>query len=150
GGLHACTLGAALGVQGVVWPRDAGVLCAVGALEGGSRRERSRSVLLDARDTRALARVLGELEREVRAAFAPGERGRVRIHRRAEARALGQAHELTVRAWPIAALARRFHEAHERRYGFADPAAVVQVVTLEVAGWVPNRLKSTDTLEAWR
>jgi len=140
GGLHACALAAALGTPVAIWPRDAGVLCALGALEGGSRRERSRSVLVDARDTRVLARTLAELEREVLAAFAPAERRQVKLGRRAEARALGQAHELSIDAWPLPGLAARFHAAHERRYGFADHEAVVQVVTLEVSGWLPARL----------
>src|SRR5262249_39553035 len=63
GGLHACALAESLGVSAVIWPRDAGVLCALGALTGGSRRERSRSVLLDPRDARALAREIARLVR---------------------------------------------------------------------------------------
>jgi len=134
GGLHACALAAALGVRAVVWPRDAGVLCALGALEGGSRRERSRSVLLPAGERGALERALVSLERRVRAEFAPADRARVRLEARAQVRARGQAHELAVAARPWATLAERFHAAHERRHGFADPAARVEVVTLEVAG----------------
>ena len=140
GGLHACALCSALGVPAAIWPRDAGVLCALGALAGGSRRERSRSVLLDARDTRALARELARLDREVLSAFPSRDRKRVGLERRAELRALGQAHELPVAALPLASLAARFHEAHERRYGFADREAVLQVVTLEVGGWLDEPL----------
>jgi len=139
GGLHACALAGALGVPAVVWPRDAGVLCALGALEGGSRRERSRSVLLGAGERAALERSLRALERDVRAAFTPAERARVRLESRAEVRARGQAHELTVAARPLASLAARFQAAHERRYGFADPNADVQVVTLEAGGWLAAR-----------
>ena len=134
GGLHACALAAALGAPAVVWPRDAGVLCALGALQGGSRREKSRSVLVDAREQAALARAFAALEREVVASFARGERRAVKLERWAEVRARGQAHELSVRADSLAALRSRFHDAHERRYGFADRDAVVEVVTLEVRG----------------
>ncbi len=116
------------------------MLCALGALEGGSRRQRSRSVLADSRDTRALARELRRLEAEVLRSFTPAERRRVRLERRAEVRMLGQAHELTVEAWPLPSLNARFHAAHERRYGFSDPAAQVEVVTLEVGGWLPAGL----------
>jgi N-methylhydantoinase A len=140
GGLHACALAAALGMPAAIWPRDAGVLCALGALEGGSRRERSRSVLLDVRNRRALAGAVRQLEREVLATFSAAERRHVRLERRAEVRSRGQAHELTVEAWPLAALAGRFHAAHERRYGFADHNAEVEVVTLEVGGWLPAAL----------
>ena len=140
GGLHACALAAALGVPAVVWPRDAGVLCALGALEGGSRRERSRSVLAEAGDLPALARVLASLEKEVLATFPAAQRARVKLEHRAEVRALGQAHELTVAAKPLATLRERFHAAHERRYGFADAQAKVQVVTLEAGGWLAEPL----------
>jgi N-methylhydantoinase A len=134
GGLHACALAGALGARAVVWPRHAGVLCALGALEGGSRREKSRSVLRECGDTVALARELRALEREVRAAFPRAERARATLEAWAEVRSRGQAHELSVPAEPLATLAMRFHAAHERRYGFADRAREVEVVTLEVRG----------------
>ena len=140
GGLHACTLAAALGMPAAIWPRDAGVLCALGALEGGSRRERSRSVLVDARNERELVRGTRRLEREVLLAFTTAERRHVRLERRAQVRVLGQAHELTVETLPLVSLAARFHVAHERRYGFADRDAAVQVVTLEVGCWLPAAL----------
>lgn len=133
GGLHACELADALGVRAVVWPRHAGVLCAHGALTGGTRRERSRSVLLDARDHAALRRAFAALEREVMREFPARERARVDVSRWAEVRADGQAHELSVPVpADVRALAALFHRQHERRYGFADPAATVRVVTIEV------------------
>jgi N-methylhydantoinase A len=119
------------------------VLCALGALAGGSRRERSRSVLRTlhgAADTRALQREIARLECEVRAAFPAADRGHVKLEHRAEVRALGQAHELPVAALPLSSLAERFHEAHERRHGFADREAPLQVVTLEVGGWLDEPL----------
>ncbi len=68
------------------------------------------------------------------AGFERAERGRVSLERHAEARYRGQAHELGVPATPLATLAARFHRAHERRYGFADPTREVLVVTLDVRG----------------
>jgi N-methylhydantoinase A len=137
GGLHACALAAALGVRAVVWPRHAGVLCALGALEGGARRERSRSVLLDVREQARLERHFRALERAVLASFAADERPRVVLERHAEVRYRGQAHELSLPVAPLAALAARFHRAHERRYGFSDPGRTVEVVTLDVRGACP-------------
>jgi N-methylhydantoinase A len=137
GGLHACALAAALGAPAVVWPRDAGVLCALGALEGGERREASRSVLLDAREVAALEREFRALERRVRGSFVARERAKVSLARHAEVRYRGQAHELSVAAAPLASLAERFHRAHERRYGFADRGRAVEVVTLDVRGVLP-------------
>jgi N-methylhydantoinase A len=142
GGLHACALAGALGCAAVVFPAHAGVLSALGAMAGPPRRERSRSVMLDARDRRGIARALVRLEREVRGAFPRAARPRVRLERFAEARYRGQSHELTIEA--AGDLAERVHRAHEARYGFADRAQAVEVVTLEVRGTgpAPPRLRA--------
>jgi len=112
------------------------VLSALGALAGGSRRERSRSVLTDARETPALERGWRALERGVRSDFAPGERRGLALERWAEVRYQGQSHEVPLAGGP--GLAERFHCEHERRYGFSDPARAVEVVTLEVRGALPD------------
>ena len=140
GALHACALAQALGAQAVLWPEHAGVLCALGALVGGARREASRSVLLPASARTLLAREIAALERRVRARFSAAERPRVRLERWAEVRYRGQAHELSVPADDLARLAADFHAAHTRRFGFADPAREVVVVTLEVRGEVASAL----------
>lgn len=137
GGLHACALADALDVRAVVWPEHAGVLCALGALEGGARRERSRSVLRPATDARTLVRELARLHRAVRGEFAAADRARVTLESWAEARYAGQAHELPLPAEPLATLADRFHARHEARYGFADRGREVVVVTLEARGALP-------------
>ena len=134
GGLHACSLAEALGTPVVLAPRHAGVLSALGALTGGSRRERSRTVLLKASDRAALEREWQRLERAVEGEFARDERARVRLERWAELRYRGQSHEL-----PLAggdALAERFHLEHLRRFGFASRDLAVEVVTLEARGWL--------------
>lgn len=136
GGLHACPLAAALGAKAVVFAPEAGVLSALGALAGPERRERSRSVLRPAADRAALARALARLEREVRAGFAKARRGRLRFERLVGMRAVGQTHELTVAAGP--GLIERFHREHRRRFGFADHALAVEVVTAEVRAVAPG------------
>jgi len=136
GGLHACALAEALGSAVVLAPRHAGVLSALGALTGGSRRERSRTVLRDAGDLAALEREWRRLERSVRGEFAVAERRRVRLERWAEVRYRGQSHELSLRGGP--ALAERFHLEHLRRFGFASRDVPVEVVTLEARGWLPG------------
>ena len=137
GGLHACALAAALDARAVLFPCHAGVLSALGALTGGSRRERSRSVLLDVARTREIDAAWRALEAEVRAEFAAGERGRLRIERFAEVRYRGQSHELSIPGGPR--LAERFHRAHAARYGFDAKGCAVEVVTLEVRGALPGR-----------
>lgn len=135
GGLHACALAAALDCRAVVFPRDAGVLSALGALAGGARRERSRSVLVDAADAPRLARAFAALEREVRVTFAPRERARLAFERGCEMRYRGQSHELSVPEGSDRIA--RFHAEHQRRFGFAEPGAPVEVVTVEVRAALP-------------
>jgi len=136
GGLHACALAEALGATAVLFPVYAGVLSALGALAGGSRRERSRSVLTDARETPALERTWRALERGVRSDFRPAERRGLTLERWAEVRYHGQSHEVPLMGGH--GLVERFHREHERRYGFSDPARAVEVVTLEVRGALPD------------
>jgi N-methylhydantoinase A len=177
GGLHACALAEALDCRVVLFPRHAGLLCAIGALQGASRRERSRTVLLDARDTAAIGRAFAELERAVRDAFPVSERGRVQIERWAEVRCRGQSHELSIRCDPLEvaaregtrrggerpgvatelaagrgmarepALAARFHREHRRRFGFSTPDLGVEVVTVEVRGAI--RADALPKASAW-
>lgn len=136
GGLHACALASALGASAVIFPEHAGVLSALGALEGGSRRERSRSVLLDARDEAGLAREFARLERAVRAELPREERGHATITRWVEARYAGQSHELPLAAGPR--LRERFDRLHAERHHFATPDRPVEVVTLEVRAAAPS------------
>jgi N-methylhydantoinase A len=137
GGLHACALADAIGCRAVLFPRHAGLLSAIGALTGGPRRERGRSLLVDVRDTHAIAASLARLERELLAEFDRDERREVRIERWAELRYRGQAHELSL---PVdASLTGRFHRAHRDRFGFDDPTAPIEVVTLEVRGSLPDQ-----------
>lgn len=136
GGLHACALAAALGCAAVVFPLYAGVLSALGALTGGARRERGRSVLLRGQDSASLASAFRSLERQVLAEFSAAERGRVRLERWAEARYRGQSHELSLPA--RGDLVAGFHREHARRFGFADPGRAVEVVTVEVRGALPG------------
>jgi N-methylhydantoinase A len=138
GGLHACAVAEVLRVAAVLAPRNAGVLSALGALVGGMRCERSRTVLLDARDRAGRERVWRGLEREARAAFAPGVRARARVERWAEMRYAGQSHELAVvdgRDLPA-----RFHREHLRRFGFSRPRHEVEIVTVEVRASLPGEV----------
>jgi N-methylhydantoinase A len=137
GGLHACALAEALDAKAVLFPRHAGVLSALGALTGGSRRERSRSVLLDAARTRELETAWRALESSVRAEFAAADRRRVKIERFAEMRYRGQSHELSIEGGPR--LVERFHQAHMQRFGFDSRESAIEVVTVEVRGELPGR-----------
>ncbi|TMQ69968.1 MAG: hydantoinase/oxoprolinase family protein [Candidatus Eisenbacteria bacterium] len=132
GGLHACDLAAALGVDAIVFPAHAGVLSAVGAIAAPERHERSRTVLADAGDRATLTRALESLGRAVKGSFARA--GRRAIEPRVLARYAGQSHEIEIPFGPD--LERRFHEAHRRLHGFAREDATIEIVTVEVEGAV--------------
>jgi N-methylhydantoinase A/oxoprolinase/acetone carboxylase beta subunit len=71
---------------------------------------------------------------EFASGFSPGPRprgGRLEID--CELRYRGQAHELTVPVRPLRTLARRFHERHRERYGFADSDAEIEVVSVRTS-----------------
>ena len=115
GPLHGCALAEELGMSTVLVPAAAGVLSALGLVAADERRDSVRTYVTPLDDAGTL----------------PGSG-------EADLRYVGQSFELTV---PLGAdLARRFHEAHEARYGYADgerPIELVAVRTSEVASAPP-------------
>jgi N-methylhydantoinase A len=108
GPLHACALADELELRTVLVPAAAGVLSALGLVAADDRRDAVRSYAMPLADA-------GELPEE-------GE---------ADLRYTGQSFELTV---PLGrGLAERFHEAHEERYGYADPARELELVAVRTA-----------------
>jgi N-methylhydantoinase A len=108
GPLHACALAEELGMATVLVPAAAGVLSALGLVAADERRDFVRSYVVPLEDA-------GELPRE-------GE---------ADVRYAGQSFELTVPLGP--GLAKRFHEAHEERYGYADRDRALELVAVRTA-----------------
>jgi N-methylhydantoinase A len=108
GPLHACSLADELELQTVLVPAAAGVLSALGLVAADERRDAVRSFVAPLEDAGALPE--------------GGE---------ADLRYAGQSFELTV---PLgAALAERFHEAHEERYGYADRSRALELVAVRTA-----------------
>lgn len=118
GGLHAAGLAARLGIRRVLVPQAGGVLSALGLAAAERRRDRARTLLLrgDAITTEALQPVDG------------GEG----ISMAYDVRYAGQAFELTVRPErrDPSALREAFDAAHAERYGFSDPDATLELVTV--------------------
>ena len=108
GPLHACALADELEIRTVLVPAAAGVLSALGLVAADERRDTVRSFAEPLADA-------GDLPDE-------GE---------ADLRYAGQSFELTIPLGPR--LAERFHEAHEERYGYADPARAVELVAIRTA-----------------
>ena len=134
GGLHACDLAEALGIPQVLAPKFPGALSALGILLSDVVKDDSRTLLLPA-DSAVRARLEHEfrrLEAQARAdlrreGFSPA---RQRLERRLDLRYRGQAYELTL---PYGRdFVRAFHRAHARRYGYADPARPLEVVSVRL------------------
>lgn len=135
GPLHVCALADALGIQKVVIPAAPGVLSALGILDADLRREFSRTVMLQP-GSRTIAGVFRELEDEARKVF--GAEGlHPRLTRSADMRYHGQGFDLRV-LWG-GDVEARFNQLHAQRYGYADRARRVEIVTLRVQAVVPTK-----------
>jgi N-methylhydantoinase A len=126
GGLHACSLASALGMRSVLVPRDPGAFSAHGMRMADRRRDHVRTVLLDADEC------VARLEELFEPLAGTGAALEVRT---ADARYVGQSHELSVTADND--LVEGFHRAHERAYGYCDRTRSVEVVNLRLAAIDP-------------
>ena len=140
GPLHAAAVADELGIRRVVVPRASGVLSAVGLVVSERRSDAVESVLLAgaALTADAIGSAVERLAARGREALGI-EGGEVRASY--DLRYAGQAFELTVDADPKpdpGALRSEFERAHEERYGYADPDADVELVTVRVAVVLPG------------
>jgi N-methylhydantoinase A len=151
GPLLACRLLDVLGLPAAIVPENPGNLSAFGLLTVDVKNDHVRTrVVRDAElDVSVLAAAFAELEDEAAAALAREgfPEGRRRFARSADLRYYGQAFEVRVAA-PAgppdeafrAEAVRRFHDAHEDRYGYChrdDPRHPVEWVNLRVSGIGP-------------
>jgi N-methylhydantoinase A len=140
GPLHAAQIAEELGMRRVVVPNASGVLSALGLVVSERRRDLVESVLLAGdRLTRenvaAVVRRLGERGRD--------ELGEADAELRAgyDLRYAGQAFELTIPGElepDPGELRRAFDRAHDDRYGYSDPKAELELVTVRVAVALPG------------
>lgn len=135
GPMHAVAIAEALEIRRVICPAACGVLSAWGISVAGRRRDRSRSLVqpLDQLDRMQLA----ELESEL-ADAAADELGVTDYETEAiyELRYAGQAFELPVTGTHDE-LGDAFHAAHEGRFGFSEPEASIELVTVRVSVSTP-------------
>ena len=143
GPVHGCRLAQALGIPRIVLPASAGVTAAIGLLAAEVRFDVARTYVrrLDAVDGAALDAMYAEMSAQAIAVVQESAvAGDAMVARSADARYVGQGYEVTV---PIprgrldgAALARvqaSFHEVYAARYGYANPAEPVEVVTWKLS-----------------
>lgn len=134
GGLHACGLAAALEIPRVLIPKFPGGLSALGILRADVVKDFSRTILLPVDSRRAVRQVLEKefaaMEKLVlrdmrREGFGKHQ---TRVERLLDMRYTGQAYELSVSA--NGDFIAEFHEAHQRRYGYADAKRPVEIVNV--------------------
>ena len=139
GGLHVAELTRRLGALKAIVPPDPGLLSAYGMLASPVSRETSRTVLLSADADGARSSVdatLAQLEAQARSEML--DEGVAEGHLTAElwvdARYAGQSFELRV---PASDWVKRFHDAHEERYGHRRETTPVEAVTLRAIVTAP-------------
>jgi len=138
GPLHAVAIAEELGIERVIAPRTSGVLAALGLVVAPRRRDAQRSVLRSGADltAEAIAADVAGLAETARAALGEPQAEISAVY---ELRYRGQAFELAIPApsdEPAAApdaLREAFETAHEERYGYRDPEAEVELVTVRVS-----------------
>jgi N-methylhydantoinase A len=133
GPMHAARIAEELEIGRVLCPRAAGVLSALGLLVSDRRRDRAQSVMLRGEDLHAdrIAAAVATLADEARQ-----ELPDARIDVSYDLRYRGQAFELRVEGSErpeLSNLRRSFDEAHAERYGYSDPEAELELVSVRVA-----------------
>ena len=130
---------------GACWcPRARGVLSALGLVVAERRRDVVESVLLagdDARRPRRSPRPSTRLGRARPRASSATPRRRAARHLRAALRGArpSSCRSTASPAGPRASCARPSTRAHEERYGYRDPDAKLELVTIRVTAAVPGR-----------
>jgi N-methylhydantoinase A len=147
---HACELAQELHIPRVLVPRFPGALSAYGVAIADLVKDYSRTVMLapEAMTRQALAEAFADLEaqgrRDLRHEGIPARR--VELRRLLDMRYVGQSYELPVE-WPgtrgvrgVEQAVRRFHAAHQQRFGHSDQGQPVEVVNV--------RLKAVGRMES--
>jgi N-methylhydantoinase A len=129
GPLHAAELAEELEIARVLVPRFPGVQSAMGMAAADEIRDFSRTVKVDLAPGADLGMLSGLWKPlEERAAALDG----ARLIRTADVCYVGQSYELEVAADDLSDLPAAFAAAHERLYGFAEPARRMELVNVRL------------------
>jgi N-methylhydantoinase A len=151
---------AELGIGRILIPRDPGTFSAFGMLVTDVHQTRSftRITRLDAAKPAALERIFTDMETAALADLMQEQFSREQLStlRSAGMRYRGQSYEVSVPVTALddnadlAALAKRFHEAHRRRYGHMAESEAVEIVNFQVTaiGAIPKPQFSAKTTPA--
>lgn len=141
GPVHAAAIARELGIVRVLVPRDSSIFCAAGMLFSDLRHDFVQSYVtpfetLDRRRLRQACAALGSAGRVALAGEGvPVERQTVALA--CDVRYVGQYHEIAVpllaeeaETGDLSGVAKRFHEAHDRLYGYALPGTPLELVNV--------------------
>jgi N-methylhydantoinase A len=141
GGLHACELAEALAIPTVILPAHPGALSAFGILASDAVKDFSRTLLWNIADGHPRAELEKEfrkLEMAARKEFgAESWAGALLFERSLDLRYRGQGYELNIPATGKAVA--RFHQEHQRRYGYHHPGKEIELVTVRLRGRIKAR-----------
>jgi len=140
GGLHACELAEALSIPTVMIPARPGALSAFGILVSDVVKDYSRTLLwrfsarhrhtiLQARLQKEFRKLEAMAQKEFRA---ERWRGALQYERSLDLRYRGQGYELNVPAADMLNIITRFHDEHQRRYGYHHAGREIELVTLRL------------------
>jgi N-methylhydantoinase A len=148
GPVHACGVAELLDSPSIVFPANASVLSAFGALVTPVRIDLARSLVrrLDAISTAEREAVLEDMRNEGRAVLASAgvEPDSVTFRYAIDARYHGQGNEITIAlgegdSWSVsdAEVSERFATRYAAVYGMTIPGVSVEIVTWRVAAFAP-------------
>ncbi len=143
GPIHACEVAGQLSIRRVLVPPWAGLFSSLGLLLAEPLHDFVRTILkpADQVDPQGLTREFRRMEAKGRALLKEEkvENDRMFFDRLSDMRYKGQSFELSVpvprgqgNGRLIRYATRAFHQAHEKRYGYSDPKAPVEIVNIRV------------------
>jgi N-methylhydantoinase A len=144
GPVHANRLAAETDIPTTLIPMSPGITSAMGLLVTDLKHDYSTTLIqrIDQLDMRAVAEVFARMENAGRATLARERiaESSMEVVRQVDMRYVGQSFELTIPLGAhtniapalVAQVLTRFHEAHERAYGFNAPGEPVELVNLRL------------------
>ncbi len=136
GGLHACELAHAMEINTIIFPKDPGVLSALGMLAADTFKDHSLTVFLSQKEAThsELEKRFTLLKEKARNDF-PSHKLTFKLY--LDVRYRRQSHEITV---PYSkSFIAAFHRAHKLRFGYSKPKSEIEVITLRVRAYAKRR-----------
>ncbi len=125
GPLHAASLAEELGMKKVMVPPLAGVFSALGMVTSDVVHDYSKTILTSLDDGDKIEKAAAELKTR-------NEEGEEKIL--LGLRYKGQSYHINVPYTSKEKTVERFHEEHEKKYGYSDPEAEIEVVRVHLEG----------------